>query len=59
MFFLGMPCRLIFFLTTNKVLLAGLSIGVYFYTGVATGVINGILLVQVLLAVAVVYKVDI
>ena len=41
MFFLGMPYRLIFFLTVYKVLLASLSVGVYFYIGVATGVIGG------------------
>jgi hypothetical protein len=33
-----MPYRLIFFLTTYKTLLAGLSMGVYFYIGVAAGV---------------------
>ena len=38
MFFLGMPYRPIFFLTIYKVLLAGLSIGVYFYIGVAVEV---------------------
>ena len=38
MFFLGMPYRLISFLTIYKALLAGLSIGVYFYIGVAIGV---------------------
>ena len=41
MFFLGMPYRLIFFFTVYKVLLASLSIGIYFYTGVTTGVIGG------------------
>jgi hypothetical protein len=40
MFFLGIPYRLISFLTAYKVLLASSSIGVYFYTGVATGVIG-------------------
>ena len=40
MFFLGMPYRLISFLAVYKALLAGLSIGVYFYTGVAIGVIG-------------------
>ena len=39
-FLLGIPCRLISFLTAYKVLLAGLSTGVYFYTGVAAGVIG-------------------
>ena len=51
--------RLISFLTTHKALLAGLSAGVYFYTGVAAGVINRAYLVQVLLAVVVVCKVGI
>ena len=37
-FFLGMPYRLIFFLTVYEVLLASLSAGVYFYTRVAAGV---------------------
>ena len=59
MFFLGMPYRLISFLTIYKVLLAGLSIGVYFYMGVTVGVIGRTRLVRVLLAVAVVRKVDI
>jgi hypothetical protein len=36
-----MPYRLISFLTAYKVLLASLSIGVYFYTGVTMGVIGG------------------
>ena len=38
MFFLGISYRLISFLTIYKVLLASLSTGVYFYTGVVTGV---------------------
>jgi len=38
MFFLGMPYRLISFLTAYKALLAGLSVGVYFRTGVTAGV---------------------
>ena len=42
MFFLGMPYRLIFFLTIYKALLAGLLIGVYFYIEVAIGVIGRI-----------------
>ena len=41
MFFLDIPYRLIFFLTAYKALLAGLSAGVYFYIGVAAGVIGG------------------
>jgi len=40
MFFLGMPYKLISFLTAYKALLAGSSIGVYFYTGVTIGVIG-------------------
>ena len=40
MFFLGIPYKLISFLTTHKALLAGLSIGVYFYIGAAIGVID-------------------
>jgi len=59
MFFLGIPYRLISFLTAYKVLLVSLSTGVYFYTGVATGVMGGTWLVQVLLAVAAVRKVGI
>jgi hypothetical protein len=59
MFFLGIPYRLISFLTVYKVFLASLSIGVYFYTGVAVGVIGKTCLVQVLLAVIAVHKVDV
>ena len=40
MFFLNIPYRLISFLAIYKALLAGLSIGVYFYIGVAIGVIG-------------------
>ena len=54
-----MPCRLISFLTAYKVLLASLSVGVCFHTGVATGVTGGAYSVQVLLAVAAVYKVGV
>ena len=54
-----MPYRLISFLTVYKVLLAGLSVGVYFYTGVAIGVIGGTWLVWVLLVIMAVCKVDI
>ena len=42
MFFLGMSYRLISFLTTHKAFLACLSAGVYFYTGVAIGVIGSV-----------------
>jgi hypothetical protein len=42
MFFLGISYRLISFFTIYKVFLASLLIGVYFYTGVAMGVIGGI-----------------
>jgi hypothetical protein len=59
MFFLGMPYRLISFLTAYKALLASLSAGVYFYIGVAAGVTGGIYLVRVLLAVVVVHEVGI
>jgi hypothetical protein len=41
MFFLGIPYRLTSFLTAHKALLASSFIGVYFYTGVATGVTGG------------------
>jgi len=58
-FFLGMPYRPTFFLTVHKVLLAGSSVGVYFYIGVAIGVTGRTWLVRVLLAVAVVRKVDV
>ena len=54
-----MPYKLISFLTAHKALLASLSVGVYFYTGVATGVAGGIWLIWVLLAVTAVRKVDI
>ena len=57
MFFLGMPYRPISFLATYKALLASLLVGVYFYTGVAMGVMGGTWSVQVLLAVMAVYKV--
>jgi len=40
-FFLGMPYRPISFFITHEALLAGLSAGVYFRTGVAIGVISG------------------
>jgi len=52
-----MPYRLISFLTTYEAFLAYLFMGVYFYTGVAIGVIGGTWLVQVLLAVTAVRKV--
>jgi len=54
-----MPCRPIFFLAAHKALLAGLSTGVCFRTGVAAGVTGGAWLVWVLLAVAAVRKVGI
>jgi len=40
-----MPYRLISFLTTHEAFLAYLSAGVYFYIGVAAGVIGGTWLV--------------
>ena len=54
-----MPYRLISFLTAHKVLLAGLSAGVYFYIGVVIGVAGRTLSIRVLLAVAAVRKVGI
>jgi hypothetical protein len=54
-----MPYRLIFFLTTYKILLAGLSIGVCFYIGVTAGVIGRTWSVWVLPAVAAVHKVGV
>jgi hypothetical protein len=54
-----MPCRLTSFLTAHEALLAGPSTGVYFRMGVAIGVTGGTWLVRVLLAVAVVRKVDV
>jgi hypothetical protein len=39
-FFLGMPYRLTSFLTAHEVLLASSSMGVYFYIGVAIGVVG-------------------
>ena len=59
MFFLGMPYRLISFLAAHKALLAGLSAGVYFYTGVVIGVIGRAWSMRVLVAVAAVRKVGI
>ena len=52
-----MPYRPISFLTAHKALLAGLSTGVYFYTGVAAGV-TGTWSIHVLLVVVAVYKVS-
>jgi len=40
MFFLGIPYKLISFLIAHKALLASLFMGVYFYIGVAIGVIG-------------------
>ena len=54
-----MPYRLISFLAVHKALLAGLSVGVYFYIEVATGVIGRTWLVQVLLVIVAVRKVDV
>ena len=54
-----MPYRLIFFLAAYKVLLASLSIGVCFYTGVAIGVAGRAWSMRVLVAVAAVRKVGI
>jgi len=59
MFFLGMPYRPTFFLAVYEALLAGLSTGVCFCTGVAVGVTGRTWSVQVLLAVVVVRKVDV
>ena len=59
MFFLGIPYRLISFLTVYEALLAGLSMGVCFYTGVAAGVTGRTWSVWVLLVVAAVRKVGI
>ena len=59
MFFLGILYKPISFLTAHKALLAGLSIGVYFYIGVTAGVIGRTWSVWVLLVVAAVHKVDI
>jgi hypothetical protein len=59
MFFLGMPYKLISFLTIYKALLASLSAGVYFRIGVAIGVAGRTWLMRVLLAVAAVRKVGI
>ena len=54
-----MPYRLIFFLTAYKALLVGSFMGVYFYMGVALGVMGRTWSVWVLLAVAAVRKVGI
>jgi len=59
MFFLGMPYRPTSFLAVYEALLAGLSAGVYFRTGVAAGVTGRTWSVRVLLAVAAVRKVDV
>ena len=53
-----MPCRLTFFFAAHKAFLVGLSVGVCFCIGVTAGVI-GAWLVQVLLVVTAVYKVDV
>ena len=54
-----MPYRPISFLTAYKALLAGLSMGVYFYIGVTIGVIGRAWSMRVLVAVAAVRKVGI
>jgi len=54
-----MPYRLISFFTAHKALLASLSMGVYYCTGVAIGVTGRTWLVRVLLAIAAVRKVDV
>jgi hypothetical protein len=59
MFFLGIPYRLISFFAAYEALLAGSSVGVCFYTGVAVGVVGGTWPVQVLLAVVAVCKVGV
>ena len=59
MFFLGIPYKPTSFLATHEALLAGLSVGVYFYIGVAIGVIGRAWLIRVLVAVAAVRKVGI
>jgi hypothetical protein len=59
MFFLGMPYRLISFLTIYKALLISSSIGICFYIGVAIGVAGRTWLIRVLVAVAAVRKVGI
>ena len=52
-----MPYRLISFFAAYKALLAGLSAGVYFYIGVAIGVMGRAWLMRVLVAVVAVRKV--
>ena len=59
MFFLGIPYRLISFLTTHEALLASSSAGVYFCTRVAAGVAGRACSVRVLLVVAAVREVGI
>ena len=54
-----MPYRLTSFLTAHEALLAGLSAGVCFRTGVTAGVMGRTWSVRVLLAVAAVRKVDV
>ena len=54
-----MPYRLISFLAAYKALLAGLSAGVYFYTGVVAGFIGRAQSIRVLVAVVAVCKVGI
>jgi len=59
MFFLGIPYRPTFFLTTYEALLASLFTGVYFCTGVTIGVMGRTWSVRVLLVIAAVRKVDV
>ena len=59
MFFLGIPSRPISFLAVYEALLASLSAGVCFRTGVAAGVTGGTCSVRVLLAVAAVCEVGV
>jgi len=54
-----MPYKPTSFLAIHEALLAGLSTGVYFRTGVAAGAMGGTWLVRVLLAVVAVRKVDV
>jgi hypothetical protein len=54
-----MSYRLISFFIINKALLANLFTGVYIYTGVIIRVISKASLVQVLLTIIIVYKIDI
>jgi hypothetical protein len=59
MLFLGILYRLISFLPVYIASSAGLSTGVYVYTGVAIGVMDRVWSMWVLLAVTTVYKISI